>query len=170
MEPRYTYFKEIHLDTEKRFVIDLTKNNSIKKIKFSPRWNYFVTNLKVNAKIKTDVKKKMKRLRQNPSTIWILLFAKYKWQKTPKIIHDVILIMKNVDKFKHEYFSWILRNLQILQCNRKKLSPLHLNLHTNNLETVGYFLNTKATYFKYWFQKIFNWLKKNMIGGKNNLT
>ena len=57
MEPRYTYFKEIHLDTEKRFIIDLTKNNSIKKIKFSPRRNYFVTNLKVNAKIKTDVKK-----------------------------------------------------------------------------------------------------------------
>ena len=57
MEPRYIYFKEIHLDTEKRFIIDLTKNNSIKKIKFSSRRNYFVTNLKVNAKIKTDVKK-----------------------------------------------------------------------------------------------------------------
>lgn len=57
MELTYIYFKEIDLVTENTSTIDLTKNNTIKKIKFSPRGNYTVTNLKVNRKIETDIRK-----------------------------------------------------------------------------------------------------------------
>ena len=57
MELTYIYFKEIDLVTENTSTIDLTKNNTIKKIKFSPRGNYIVTNLKENRKIETDIRK-----------------------------------------------------------------------------------------------------------------
>ena len=57
MELRYIHFKEIDLDTENRFTVDLTENNSIKNIKFSSRENYFITSLKVKTKIKTDITK-----------------------------------------------------------------------------------------------------------------
>lgn len=57
MELTYIYFKEIDLVTENTSTIDLTKNNTIKKIKLSPRGNYIVTNLKVNRKIETDIRK-----------------------------------------------------------------------------------------------------------------
>ena len=57
IELAYIYFKEIDLVTENTSTIDLTKNNTIKKIKLSPRGNYIVTNLKVNRKIETDIRK-----------------------------------------------------------------------------------------------------------------
>ena len=46
------------MDEENRFTLDLTAENTIKKIKILPHRTYSITNLKVNANIKTDITKR----------------------------------------------------------------------------------------------------------------
>ena len=57
MEARYIFFKQLNLDEENKFEIDLNRDNIFGSLKFSPRREYSVTNLKINANIETDVMK-----------------------------------------------------------------------------------------------------------------
>lgn len=45
------------MSKKKRFLIDLRENNVAESLNFSPRRKYSVTNLKMNANIKTDITK-----------------------------------------------------------------------------------------------------------------
>lgn len=45
------------MSKKERFLIDLRENNVAESLNFSPRRKYSVTNLKINANIKTDITK-----------------------------------------------------------------------------------------------------------------
>ena len=57
MEAPYIFLKKVDLDKENRFEIDLNRDNIVESLKYSLRRKCFLTNLKVNANIKTDIKK-----------------------------------------------------------------------------------------------------------------
>ena len=54
MEPRYVFLKEIDLDEENRFTLNLIAENTVEKIKLLSLRTYFLTSLKVIANTKTD--------------------------------------------------------------------------------------------------------------------
>ena len=57
MEGKQIFFKQLDLDEENRFKIDLNSNKIIERLKFSTHRKYSVTNLKTNANIETAITK-----------------------------------------------------------------------------------------------------------------
>ena len=52
---QHIFFKEIDLDNKNRSAVNLTRNNTIKEVKFFLHRNYYVRNLKINEKVETDM-------------------------------------------------------------------------------------------------------------------
>ena len=57
MEPKYIYLKNIHLDNNNKFDIELTKGNAVEKTRFLKRNNYLLTGLNISPKIEDDLTK-----------------------------------------------------------------------------------------------------------------
>ena len=55
MEPIYINFSEILLDNQKKFVLQFTKNDKIKKVLFCTNKEYFITSMKCFIKFYVDL-------------------------------------------------------------------------------------------------------------------
>ena len=49
MEPKYIFHKELEVDDENNFKIDLTENNTIENVTFKKDNKYPLTEMKINA-------------------------------------------------------------------------------------------------------------------------
>ena len=57
MTPTFVYFKELPLDDENKFMLNLMENNSNENVKVLRNNKYWLTGLKINQKIEDDLKK-----------------------------------------------------------------------------------------------------------------